>query len=71
MQTTPMPMLSRRAAILAALMTPMAGYIRPAKASPALLSINLDQWESIVVTWRDRSVVVSAADVFAILQEER
>lgn len=63
--------MTRRAALLAVLSTPLAGYRRAEATTPALLTINLDQWREIVVTYGDRAVIVSAADVFKILQEEQ
>jgi hypothetical protein len=63
-------MLARRAALLALFSLPL-GNRTALKASGGTLSIDLNQWDTIVVSHKGKSVTLTAADIFAALQERQ
>lgn len=63
-------MLTRRAAILAILATPL-GYFRAFAQDAGWLTINLAQWRGIKVTHNGRTTTITAAEISAALKETK
>ena len=61
--------LTRRGAITAILSFPL-GYYQALKANAGILTLDLNQWTAIRVSYRGKVVTLPAQDIFNALQEE-
>lgn len=60
---------SIRRAMLLAIGTSMAGHTTQAHANPAMLTVDLNQWSTVVFKLKGKTVYVPVAEIFAALQE--
>lgn len=62
--------MTRRQAILAVLALPLAD-VRVIHGQSGRLTIPLDQWHTLALTYRGQAIELSTAEVFAALKEDR
>ena len=61
--------MSKRAALIAVCSLPL-GSFTALKAQGAVLTIDLNQWSAIRATYKGKTVMVPAENIFNALQEE-
>lgn len=59
--------LARRAAIIAIFSLPL-GYYRALKAQGGVLTVDLNQWNTVTVKFKDNTLTLSTREIFEALR---